>query len=284
MKDLLDANIFSGFPSWKSITFAGEVAAKILKFEVMAEGEDPRPLYLASIISKDEKMAWQSFQDVLEHMMTPAQNNMRGFFGFDVLSVDIQNGIRNFDPKALSRLITNHARDLGPDQKALIRYGQLFALLHYRAPADWGKIEVKTHVEFFSQEPASSLSTDVTEASVREALTGGPNTNQSKRSGDWGRPNYHSGKGMQSLGGGTKKKSSGGQLDLFIKKLLSESGKEPNAIYIVHDLSVHSVWDSAHESQQQRMHAWLEKEKQSRQGTLPEIYYCHAGKHIPVKA
>jgi hypothetical protein len=29
----------------------------------------------------------------------------------------------------------------------------------------------------------------------------GPNTNQSKRSGDWGRPNYHSGKEIKSLGG-----------------------------------------------------------------------------------
>jgi hypothetical protein len=110
-------------------------------------------------------------------------------------------------------------------------------------------------VEFFSQEPAASLSTDITEASVREALTGK----------------------------GAKKKSPGGQLDLFMKKFLNESGKEPNAIYIVHDLSLNPVWDPAHEVQQQRMGAWLEKERQSRQETLPEIYYCHAGKRIPIK-
>lgn len=254
MKDLLAANIFSGFPSWKAIVYQKELTPKILRFEVTEE-TGARPLYLASIISKEEKMAWQSFQDVLEHTMTLTQNTMRGFFGFDVFSVDIREGVRNFDPKALSRLIMNHARSLGPDQKALIRYGQLFALLHYRAPADWGKIEVKTHVEFFSQEPAMSFSTDVTEASVREALTGK----------------------------GVKKKSPGGQLDLFMKKFLSESGNEPNALYIVHDLSLTPVWDPAHEVQQQRMRAWLEKEKQSRQGTLPEIYYCHAGKRIPVQ-
>ncbi len=248
MKDLLQAQLFSAFPSWKSIDYKKEVTPKILRFEVQ-EGEEMRPLYLASIISKEEKIAWQSFQDVLEHTMKAAQNNVRGFFGFDVLSVDLQNGTRNFDPKALSQLIVNHARGFGPDQKTLIRFGQLFSLLHYRAPAEWGKIEVKTHVEFFAPGPASP---EVTETSVRAAL----------------------------MGSGAKNKNSlGDQIDLFLKKLLRESGREPNAIYIVHDLSVQPVWDPANELQQQRVRDWLIKEKPAF-----DIYLCHAGEWMRVKA
>lgn len=260
MKDLLQAKVFSGFPSWKAIAYKKERTPKILQFEVTGDGEVLRPLYLTSIISKDEKMAWQSFQGVLEHTMMLAQTNLRGFFGFDVLTVDLQTGIKNFDPKALSQLIVNHSKTLGPDQKVLIRYGQVFALLHYRAPApacrpgrEWGKVEVKTHVEFFSQ--ASAL-VEVTEASVKVAL----------------------------MGSGSKNKNSAGdQLDLLLKKLLKESGKEPNAIYIAHDLSVSPVWDPANELQQQRIHAWLEKEKQARNGVLPEIYLHSGGKFITVK-
>ncbi len=258
MNELLQAQIFSGFTSWKSLDFLGEVTPKILRFEVR-ELDEVRPFYLAAMISKEEKMAWQSFQDVLEHTVTLAQNNLRGFFGFDVLSVDLRTGIRNFDPKALGQLIINHSRTLGPDQKALIRYGQLFALLHYRAPAEWGKVEVKTHVEFFSQESKSSLSNDVSEASVRAAL----------------------------LGGGMKK-NPGGQLDLFLKKLLSETrlpagrqGQESNAIYFAHDLSVHPIWDPANEMQQQRVCAWLEKERQARGGVLPEIYLHDVSSGMP---
>lgn len=245
VKDFLQAQLFSGFPSWRSISYQKELTPKILRLEVQDQ-EEIRPLYLASIISKNEKMAWQSFQDVLEHTVGLAQSGLRGFFGFDVLSVDIQTGIRNFDPKALSQLIVNHARDLGPDQKVLIRYGQLFALLHYRAPAEWGKVEVKTHVEFFSQAAASP---DVTEASVRAALMGS---------------------------GSRNKNSPGDQLDLLLKKLLKESTQEPNAIYLMHDLSLYSVWDPANELQQQRVRVWLEKEKQARGGSLPEIYFHHA--------
>ncbi len=250
MKDLLQAQLFSGFPSWTAISYQKELTPKILKFEVTINGEDPRPLYLASIISKAEKMAWQSFQDVLEHTMGLAQNNMRGFFGFDVLSVDLRSGMQNFDPKALSQLIINHARGLGPDQKTLIRYGQLFALLHYSAPAEWGKIEVKTHVDFFSQEPASS---EATEASVRAALMGSSAKN---------------------------KKSSSDQLDLLLKKLLKEGGQESRAIYLVHDLSLNPIWDPANDVQQQRVRVWLEKETQTRQGIPPEIYLHQASARI----
>jgi hypothetical protein len=253
MKALLQAKIFAGFPSWKAIAYQKEMTPKILKFEVTEEA-GTRPFYLASIISKQEKMAWQSFQDVLEHTMTLAQMNMRGFFGFDVIFVDIQEGIRNFDPKALSQLIINHARNLGPDQKALIRYGQVFALLHYRAPAEWGKIEVKTHVEFFSQTPASA---EVTEASVMAALKGS---------------------------GSKNKNSAGDQLDLLLKKLLKESGGEPHAVYLLHDLSLHPIWDPANEVQQQRVRDWLDKEMRSRGGVLPKIYLCYDGKCMQVKA
>lgn len=119
MKDLLQAQIFSGFPSWKTLTYKKELTPKILRFEVSGTEETPSPLYLASVISREEKMAWQSFQDVLEHTVGLAQNGLRGFFGLDILCVDIRTGIRNFSPNDLSRLIMNHARDLGPDQKHL---------------------------------------------------------------------------------------------------------------------------------------------------------------------
>ena len=245
MKDLLQAELFSGFTSWKTIDYRGEMSPKVLRFEVV-DAEEIRPLYLAALISKAEKMAWQSFQDVLDHTMTLARAGLRGFFGLDVLSVNMGPGLRNFNPNDFSRLIINHSKNLGPDQKTLIRYGQLFTLLHYRAPADWGKIEVKTHVEFFSQASATG---EVTEASVLAALKGD---------------------------GSTNKKSASDQLDLFLKRLLKSGGQEPNAIYVVHDLSVHPLWDPAHEFQQERLRAWIEKEKASRDGCLPEIHFVHS--------
>ena len=109
MKDLLQSELFSGFTSWKSIGYRGEVNPKVLLFEVVeGDGEETRPLFLTSLISKAEKMAWQSFQDVLDHTMMLAQAGLRGFFGLDVLSVNMRAGLKNFNPNDFSRLIINH--------------------------------------------------------------------------------------------------------------------------------------------------------------------------------
>jgi len=246
MKELLQARIFSGFSSWRSIAYQKEITPKVLQFEVQ-DGETPRSLYLASVISRDEKTAWQSFQNVLEHTATIAQSGMRGFFGFDILTVDIQEGLRNFDPKALSQLLINHARALGPGQKTLIRYGQLFGLLHYRAPAEWGKVEMKTHVDFFTPKPASG---EATEESVRDAL----------------------------LGKGTKqKKLSDDPAGSLVKKLLKEGYGNPRAIYFIHDLSATPLWDSKTSDGSIRKAA-------THENLSPEIYLYHGCQRIPVTA
>ncbi len=242
MKDLLQARIFSGFSSWKSIVYQKEITPKVLQFEVQ-DGEALGSLYLASVISRDEKTAWQSFQQVLDHTAMIAQNSMRGFFGFDVLTVDIQEGLRNFDPKALSQLWINHARELGPGEKKLIRYGQLFGLLHYRAPAEWGKVEVKTHVDFFTPQAASG---EATEESVRDALLGK---------------------------GAKQKKLSEDPVGALVKKILKDGGKDPKALYVIHDLSTTPLWDP-------KVDSGSIKKIMPNESFLPEIYLHHASNQI----
>lgn len=146
MQGFLQAGIFAGALLWQSIRYQGAAQPKLLRFEVTSE-EEKRPLYLASIISRDEKMAWQSFQDLLGHAVDLAQSGMTGIFGVEVLSMDIQKGVRHFNAGDFSRLLINHSKGPDAEFKKLIRYGQIFCLLHKRAPADWGKIELKTHVE-----------------------------------------------------------------------------------------------------------------------------------------
>jgi hypothetical protein len=155
--------------------------------------------------------------------------------------------MQNFNPQELSRLLINHSKELGPDEKRLIRYGQLFGLLHYRAPAEWGKIEVKTRVEFFDA-PSSSPG-GVSEESVRAAL----------------------------FGSGGKKRS-GSRLDLLFKKIAKAGGA--GSIGLVHDMSAQLLYDPANESQRGQIQDWLKKETSG--GALPEIYIYHAGQTLPV--
>ncbi len=206
MRSFLQAGIFSGSPSWRSITFQGAIRPKLLRFEV-TEVAGTKPLYLAAVISRDEKMAWQSFQDLLGHAANLARGGMTGIFGLEILSADIQNGVRHFNAGDFSSLLINHSK--GPDAafKTLIRYGQLFCLLHKRAPADWGKIEVKTHVEIL--EPGKT------------------------------RP------------------------ELFIKKVVRESGQGTGAIYWIHDMSANPLWSLG------------EGAVGDPENAAPEVYFFH---------
>ena len=70
----------------------------------------------------------------------------------DLLIIDIQDGTRNFNLQNFSALLINHGRKLKPGEKKGIRYGQIFSILHKRAPADWGKLEVSYHVELIDPE------------------------------------------------------------------------------------------------------------------------------------
>lgn len=146
MNAFLSARIFSAVPKFDTIAYQGAVAPKLLKFTVSRE-QSVQPFFLSSVVSAEEKVAWKSFQDLLGYAASLAQDRLSGLFGLDVISVDMREGIRHFRPQEYSSLLINHSRDLGPEHKALVRYGQIFAVLHKRAPADWGKIEIQTHVE-----------------------------------------------------------------------------------------------------------------------------------------
>jgi hypothetical protein len=140
---------------------------------------------------------------------------------------------------------------------------------------------VKTHVEFLS--PAGPVSPEVNEASVMavpipinrsEAEIGAVLTaiDQEKIKVR-----------MALMGKGSKnKKSTGDSMDLLLKKMVRESGNEPRAIYLVHDMSATPLFDLTHEPQQQRIREWLEKEKESRAGVLSEIHLFHSSGQIRI--
>jgi len=157
VNSFLNARVFSAMPRFDTIAYQGAVVPKLLKFTVGRE-QSFRLLFLSSVVSAEEKVAWKSFQDLLGYSGTLAQSNLSGLFGLDVLCVNIREGIRHFRAQEYASLLVNHSRNLGSEHKALVRYGQIFAVLHKRAPADWGKIDIQTHVEIIHPDKTGQAS------------------------------------------------------------------------------------------------------------------------------
>lgn len=165
---LWEATLFKGLNknSSQKIIYCGAKTSKLLHFQII-EGTTVQDLYLASVISRSEKAAWQSFQDLLAHAAGLAEAKVQCFLGLDLLIIDLQNGLHHFNASDFGCLLINHARTLESSTPVLIRYGQLFAVLRKRASADWGKIEVVTHVDIVDPEKTSQES--FTKKMIRQA-------------------------------------------------------------------------------------------------------------------
>jgi len=81
---------------------------------------------------------------------------VKGFFGLELLSLSLSEGIQNFEAGAFVQLIINHAKKLEPGAKSVFQYGSFRFCLSKRIPEEWGKIEFKTHVEVF-RKPRAQL-------------------------------------------------------------------------------------------------------------------------------
>ncbi len=253
MQQFLEAKPFKSFPIWKTINYVKDAAPKILKFEVF-DGEKSQNLYLSSIVSRDEKTAWQSFQDTIENLIKISSGSVRGFFGLQILCVDIYEGMRNFNPSDFSKLIINHSKTIPAGERTLVRYGQLYALLHYRAPAEWGKIELKTYVDFCDL--PKSLGDAWNEESVRAALLG-------KRAP-------------------ASKKSDSEGIFPCVKNIIKEARGNAEDIAIICDMSKEPLWDLSNKDAREKVFLWLDKEKAKSAEPLPKLYYFHSDKLIMI--
>lgn len=110
---------------------------------------------LINIISRKDKEEWQAFQSLLQYAVQTAQSDIKGVFGIDVISAELPQAEKPFQVSNLSQLVMNHAKKMQPGQKILIQYSQVFMILHYRVPADWGKVELEMPFHFFDPEKDS---------------------------------------------------------------------------------------------------------------------------------
>ncbi|MDA9101058.1 hypothetical protein N9K06_00130 [Omnitrophica bacterium] len=144
--ELQSAAIFSGLPKFDSITYEGLLEPKIFQFEVTRE-ELCRKFFLHSFMSEDDRLTWKAVCDLLDFSVKTAAQMVKGFYGFEVISAEMDENLRNFQPREFAKLLANHAAAMAPGQKRLIRFTQVYGILHKRIPEQWGKIDLSIEIE-----------------------------------------------------------------------------------------------------------------------------------------
>lgn len=103
-------------------------------------------------VRRDEADIWKACQDMLTEAVRLAAGWVQGLFGFQMIAMELDQGIRNFRLGDLGQLLTNHARQMTIGESRLIRYGGLWGVFKKRVPESYGKIEFKMCVKINRQE------------------------------------------------------------------------------------------------------------------------------------
>ena len=124
------------------IFFDAELGSKLLAFQA-----DEETFFVSRIISVEESEAWKACEEMLSHSVKMAASMVKGFYGLELISLKLRQGIQGFEASAFTQLLLKHAGKLEPGDKEVFQYGSFLFRLSKRIPNDWGKIEFKTYVD-----------------------------------------------------------------------------------------------------------------------------------------
>jgi hypothetical protein len=151
MADCSSLPLFKKFSSFIHPVLKSRPAPKRYFFE--ADSSEGKQVFLVTLTaSKEDGPVWKAAQELLEFGLKAASAQMRGAFGYDLVSADISGGMKTFIPANFSALLANHGKAMAPGEKRLIQYGPFWGVLSKRIPLDWGKIEFRSPVEIVPKE------------------------------------------------------------------------------------------------------------------------------------
>lgn len=135
-----------------SCTYEGELSPGVQRFDIVRGGEESSWL-VAQILRKEEEIVWKSCQELLVRTLKESAASLRGFYGFELLMLELGDSLRNFQWDNFRQLIMNHARALNLGEEKMIQYTSLFGILKKRVNEEWGKIDYNWPLKIYSRPP-----------------------------------------------------------------------------------------------------------------------------------
>ncbi|HBR15336.1 MAG TPA: hypothetical protein DD723_07325 [Candidatus Omnitrophica bacterium] len=144
--------LFARLPSFEDVIYKGALQDKIMSFETLLSGS-PGLVLVMTVIRQEEVLLWDSCREMLKNSLAAAEPRIRGVFIFDLLSIEMAQGLDIFQWGELTQLIINHSRKTQAGQSRLIKYCSVYGLLTKKSDVDWGKIQLCDHVKVFDKDP-----------------------------------------------------------------------------------------------------------------------------------
>lgn len=146
------SNLFEHMPLFDEITYIGVNEEKVRQYKAIREGQACELLAL-SFIRQDEKVLWDAVEDFLNRSVINAASCVHGIYTFDLLTVDIHRELKTFNHAELTSVIVNNAVRLTSAGVRMVKYSSVYALLYKAVSEDWGKINFKSTMTVFKDQP-----------------------------------------------------------------------------------------------------------------------------------
>lgn len=242
--DCLQIPVLKSLGPWESAAWL-QSSEKLPLFEAAREGNSC-PVVTAYLIRGEDGEIWKACHAMLADALKMAAVGLQGFYGFDMIAMELENGIQNFRFQDLTRLLINHARKMETGQPQLIQYGGLFGIFKKRVAEEWGKVDFKSCVRI--ERRAKDRLDLVLKGLAREALAAVKDRSTKPSEGDRDRSS-------QRLGGPVP------------------------VILAVSDLSMEALYSPEDQAQAARLAALFLKLARDH-GSLGQIIYRHQGKNV----
>jgi hypothetical protein len=138
---------------WQSCQYLGERNDGILAYQLSRPGLQ-QVLLTATIIRREESLVWKSCNEMLDRTLKNAAESLQGFFGFELLALELGDRIRSFQWGNFRQYVVNQARAMSVGDLKLVQYTGMFGLFKKRVAETYGKMDYQHHVKVFLKEPA----------------------------------------------------------------------------------------------------------------------------------
>lgn len=145
--------VLAHVPSYDAVTFESIDRDNRVVFTGSREGEPDEEIAVKTVIRKDESEIWQACNSMVQFHLRSSQASVKGSFSFELIAIDIYQGLQPSDWDHLYQLIAKRAAGMQPGQSQYVFYRSLRGVLSYRAPLEWGKIVFSHAVRVFEKDP-----------------------------------------------------------------------------------------------------------------------------------
>jgi len=143
--------VFKHFLPLDQVTYQKVLSNKIIAFSTL-EKKQQGEMLMISMIRQDEAELWKSCQELLGNIFNSIEPKLRGFFRFELLSVEMAEDWDDFQWGEFSKGMVELAHELSIGESQFAQYCSVFGIFTKHAYEDFGKISFNPHVKIFDKD------------------------------------------------------------------------------------------------------------------------------------